>query len=139
MSFKERLIHSILFEIMLVSIFTWILHYITKQEMTKVFTLVLVLSAIAVTWNFIFNWIFDKYVTGPRIERTLKIRAVHALLFEIGLLVPTIPIIAYYLKISLMQAFILDIGFIVFVLIFTVIYNYFYDKARLFFISKENT
>jgi len=32
MSFKERLIHSMLFEIMLITIFTFVLKYITHQE-----------------------------------------------------------------------------------------------------------
>ena len=135
MSFKERLIHSIMFEFMLVIIFTFVLKYITSQDVTKVFTLVILLSLTAVVWNFIFNWIFDKYVTGEREKRTLKIRSIHAILFETGLLLPTIPLIAYSLKIGLIEAFLMDIGFIVFVLFFTVIYNYIYDRVRLFFIS----
>ena len=137
MGFKERLIHSILFEFMLIVIFTFILKYITKQEIEKVLTLVVLLSFTAVVWNFIYNWIFDKYITGPREERSLKIRSIHAILFEIGLLLPTLPLIAYFLKISLLEAFIMDIGFIAFVLVFTVIYNYIYDRARLVFIDKN--
>ena len=136
MSFKERLIHSILFEIMLITIFTFVLKYITNQDTAKVFTLVISLSIIAVVWNFIYNFIFDKFVTGKREKRTLKIRSIHAILFEIGLIFPTLPLIAYSLKISLVEAFIMDIGFIIFVLIFTIVYNYIYDHARLSFISK---
>lgn len=135
MSFKERLIHSILFEIMLITIFTFVLKYITNQDTTKVFTLVISLSIIAIVWNFIFNLIFDKYVTGDREKRTLKIRSIHAILFEIGLIFPTLPLISFFLKIGLLEAFIMDIGFIIFVLIFTVVYNYIYDRARLSFIS----
>ena len=136
MSFKERLIHSILFEIILITIFTFALQYITHQSIEKVFTLVISLSIIAVIWNFIFNLIFDKFVTGNREKRTLKIRFIHSILFEIGLILPTLPLIATLLKIGLLEAFIMDIGFIMFVLIFTVVYNYIYDHARLSFISK---
>lgn len=137
MSFKERLVHSIMFEMMLIVIFTLTIKYITDYEMTKVFTLVISLTVIAVVWNFIFNWIFDKYVIGAREDRSLKIRAIHALLFEIGLIVPTIPLIAYYLNISLFNAIVMDIGFIAFVLVFTVIYNYFYDRVRLSFVDEK--
>jgi len=136
MSFKERLIHSILFEIMLITIFTFVLKCITNQGTSKVFILVISLSIIAVVWNFIFNFIFDKYVIGDREKRTLKIRSIHAILFEIGLILPTLPLIAFSLKIGLIEAFLMDIGFIIFVLIFTVVYNYIYDRARLSFISK---
>lgn len=135
MSFKERLIHSILFELMLIVIFTAILKIITKYEINTVFTLTVTLTIIAVTWNFIYNWIFDKYVTGPRINRSFKVRCIHATLFEFGLLFPTIPVIAYSLQIGIIEAFILDIGFVIFVLFFTVVYNYVYDRARLFFVE----
>ncbi|MFA7082902.1 MAG: PACE efflux transporter [Arcobacteraceae bacterium] len=136
MSFKERLIHSILFEIMLITIFTIVLKYIINEDITKVFTLAILLSIIAVIWNFIFNFIFDRYVIGDREKRTLKTRSIHAILFEIGLVFPTLPLIAFFLKIGLAEAFIMDIGFIIFVLVFTVVYNYIYDHARLSFISK---
>ncbi|MBU3015844.1 PACE efflux transporter [Poseidonibacter lekithochrous] len=138
MSFKERWIHAIIYEIMLIIIFTFVLQYITSHAMSRVLTLVILLSSIAVVWNFIFNWIFDKYAIGAREKRTFKTRFIHAILFEIGLILPTIPVIAYFLKIALLEAFIMDIGFIVFVLIFTIIYNYIYDRARLYFISIES-
>lgn len=137
MSFKERLIHAIMFEIMLVAIFTFVIQYITNHDVGKAFTLVISLTSIAVVWNFIFNWIFDKYAIGAREKRTFKTRSIHAILFEAGLLLPTLPVIAYFLEIGLLEAFIMDIGFIIFVLVYTVIYNYIYDRARLFFISKE--
>ena len=137
MSLKERLIHSILFEILLVIIFTLLLKFITKDSITTVFTLTISLTLIAVTWNFIYNWIFDKFVTGPREDRSFKIRCIHAILFEFGLLFPTIPVIAYSLKIGIIEAFILDIGFVLFVLVFTVVYNYIYDRVRLVFIKSS--
>ncbi|WP_417333438.1 PACE efflux transporter [Halarcobacter sp.] len=137
MSFKERLIHSILFEILLVIIFTLLLKFITKDNITTVFTLTISLTLIAVIWNFIYNWIFDKFVTGPREDRSFKIRCIHAILFEFGLLFPTIPVIAYSLKIGIIEAFILDIGFVAFVLVFTVVYNYIYDRVRLVFIKSS--
>lgn len=138
MSFKERFIHAIMFEIMLVAIFTFVIQYITNHNVGKAFTLVISLTSIAVVWNFIFNWIFDKYATGAREKRTFKTRSIHAILFEAGLLLPTIPVIAYFLEIGLVEAFIMDIGFIIFVLVFTVIYNYIYDRVRLLFIATES-
>lgn len=137
MSFKERLIHSILFEVMLIVIFTAILKFITNHEINTVFALTFTITMIAVSWNFIYNWIFDKFVTGPRVDRSLKIRTIHAILFEFGLLFPTIPVIAYSLDMNLLDAFIMDIGFVVFVLVFAVVYNYIYDHARLYFVVEK--
>lgn len=135
MSFKERVVHSVLFEFMLVVLFTLVLKFVTTSGTTTAFSLAMTITIVAVIWNFIYNWIFDKYVTGPREDRTLKIRSIHAMLFEIGLLLPTLPIISYYLQIGFIDAFILDIGFVLFVLVFTVFYNYIYDRVRLLFLS----
>ncbi|MGB3751466.1 MAG: PACE efflux transporter [Arcobacteraceae bacterium] len=135
MSFKERVIHSVLFEVILVVLFTFVLKFVTTSGTTTAFSLAITITIVAVIWNFIYNLIFDKYVTGPREDRTFKTRAIHAILFEIGLLFPTLPIISYYLKIGYIDAFILDIGFVLFVLVFTVVYNYIYDRVRLLFLS----
>ena len=34
------------------------------------------------SWNFVFNWIFDKLVPGDRLARSPIIRTIHAVLFE---------------------------------------------------------
>ena len=135
MSYKERVIHSVLFEFMLVVMFTFVLKFITSSGTTTAFSLAITITLVAVVWNFIYNLIFDKYVTGPRENRTLKIWSIHAILFELGLLFPTLPIIAYSLEMGYVKAFVLDIGFIAFVLVFTIIYNYVYDRVRLLFLK----
>lgn len=130
----ERVFHAILFEFFAI-IFTVILTSWLTDHSTEALTSVIVLiSVIAMVWNFIFNWLFDKIVTGERVKRGLGIRILHSVLFEGGLLIFTLPLVMYMLNITLWHAFVMDIGMTLFVLVYSVIFNWIYDHLRLKFI-----
>lgn len=57
----------------------------------------------------VFNFLFDKVVAGERLYRLLGTRLVHVGLFEGGLFLVTVPIIAYALDVLLWMAFVMDI------------------------------
>ena len=54
----------------------------------------------------------------------------HALLFEGGLVVLLVPLVAWWLEVSYWQAFLLDIGFFLFFLPYTFVFNWLYDGLR---------
>ncbi len=58
--------------------------------------LMVIFSLLAMAWNFVFNWIFDKLVPGDRLARGPVIRTVHAALFEGLFMLATVPIIMLY-------------------------------------------
>ncbi len=62
--------------------------------------------------------------------RTLKVRIGHAFGFEAGFVLIGLPIAAFMLNISLWQAFVLEIGFFLFFLPYTMAYNWLYDTLR---------
>ena len=55
--------------------------------------------------NLIFNYFLDKVFTGPREKRGVIFRTLHAISFEGGLLIFTVPIIAYFFKSGLDYSF----------------------------------
>ena len=61
----------------------------------------------------------------------------HAISFEGGLLIFTVPIIAYFLKVDWITAFMMDFSLTVMVTVYTFIFNWVYDHARLLFIKRE--
>lgn len=131
----ERALHAVLFELFAI-IFTIILtSHLTTHSTGALTGVIILISVIAVVWNFIFNWGFDKVVTGERINRGLGIRIFHSLLFEGGLLIFTIPLVMYMLNIGWWDAFLLDIGMTLFILVYSVIFNWAYDHLRLKFIK----
>lgn len=130
MSIKERLFHTILFEVSLLFLVMLAAGLFSESDTAHIAGVAIGLSAIAMVWNFIYNWLFDRFFTQPKIERGALLRLFHAVAFEGGLLVFSLPLIAWALNMGLWQAFILDIGLTVFVVIYTVIFNWVYDHIR---------
>ncbi len=61
--------------------------------------------------------------------RSLAQRAAHAIGFEGGLVVTLVPFFAWWLDISLWQAFVLDLGLLLFFLVYTFVFNWVFDRA----------
>ena len=67
-------------------------------------------------WNIIYNAMFDRLWPVSRFPRQLKVRALHALGFETGFIIIGVTMVAIVLGVSLLQAFMLEIGFMLFFL-----------------------
>ncbi len=85
-------------------------------------------SAVAVVWNFIWNTLFEAWERRQDSQkRTVARRVVHSLGFEGGLVVFLVPILAWILQVSLVEAFMLEIGLLVFFLIYTFVFAWVFD------------
>ena len=86
-------------------------------------------STFAAVWNYVYNLGFDrilKRLTGS-VHKRMRVRVLHALLFEGGLVVMLVPLIAWWLDISLWEALVADIALVVFYVVFAFVYNLAYD------------
>jgi uncharacterized membrane protein len=89
-----------------------------------------VTSAIAVAWNLAFNMAFEAWESRQvRRGRSLARRIGHALGFEGGLALLLVPLIAWWLGISLRDALVLDIGLLAFFLVYTFLFNLGFDRV----------
>ncbi len=88
-------------------------------------------TALATLWNYVYNLMFDRTMKRfkGRLQKTAAERVLHAVLFEAGLLVATLPLLSLYLGIGLWQAFVMDIAFVVFFLIYAFVFNWVYDQT----------
>lgn len=126
----DRIRHAILFELIGLVLVVAVLSQF-GFEMGHVGVMGVVFSVVATGWNYVYNILFDNYMmkrTGSTVKTTMN-RVMHSLCFEGGLLFLTIPAMAWFLNISLVEAFILDIGLVVFYLFYAYIYNLAYDKV----------
>ncbi len=69
-------------------------------------------------------------VPVTRVVRTLRVRALHAIGFESGFIIIGVTMVALVLGVSLMQAFMLEIGFMLFFLPYTMAFNWVWDMLR---------
>ncbi|WP_288062635.1 PACE efflux transporter [Rodentibacter caecimuris] len=137
MTLKERFLHSALFEIGAVAVTTIAVLLVSPEKGSTALGVGILISLVAMVWNLIFNSIFDKIFTAPRETRGLGIRIFHTVMFEGGLLVATIPMIAYFLQLTLWQALIADIGLTILIMVYALIFNWIYDHIRLKFVGQK--
>ena len=133
----ERIFHAVLFEVLAVLLSISILMVATDHEVGSLSGTMIIVATIAMCWNFLFNWIFDQFYIGNKENRSIKLRIYHVTLFEIGLLVLTIPVIAYILEVGIGEAFIMDIGITIFITIYAFTFNLAYDKVRAAILKKS--
>lgn len=124
----RRITYAVVFEILAVG-FTTIILALLGNDSGSAFLVGVVSSTVALTWNLIFNWGFEAFERRIGItHRPWYMRVTHAVLFEGGLVAMLIPAIAWILGVSLLEAFILEIGLLIFFLIYTAIYAWTFDR-----------
>jgi uncharacterized membrane protein len=131
----ERVGHALAFEVIALVICAPLFSWIMGTTMTAMGALTLAISLIAMLWNVVYNAAFDRLQRRMGFARTLTVRLLHAVVFEAGLILVAVPLAAVWLRITLWQAFVLDIGLLAFFLPYTVVFNWAYDRLRLRFVQ----
>lgn len=129
-SIKERALHALLFELIGVLLFAPLLAWAMGHSLGKMGAMTVMISTVAMLWNMLFNTMFDSLRRKLDFRLSLGARLLHALGFEAGLIVVIVPLAAWWLSISLLQAFVLDIGLLLLFLPYTLMFNWAYDKLR---------
>ncbi|KAF1012348.1 chlorhexidine efflux PACE transporter AceI [Acinetobacter sp.] len=124
---KRRVIHALSYEIILLVIIAIALSFIFEVPMEVTGVLGVAMAVTSVVWNMIFNHFFEKFEHKRKLKRTIKVRILHAIGFEGGLMLATIPMVAYAMNMSLWQAILLDLGMTTCILIYTFIFQWCYD------------
>lgn len=87
-------------------------------------------SAIAVAWNMVFNQLFETWESRQAVRgRGLRRRIAHAIGFEGGLILMLVPLFAWWLDITLWQALVMDLGLVVFFLVYTFVFSWSFDRV----------
>ena len=127
---KERIHQALSFEIIGILIVTPLGSLIFDMPLSDIGVIGLFSATIATLWNYVFNILFDHGMLRlyGHVQKSTLNRMAHTLLFEFGLLLVLLPLIAAYLSITLKAAFMMDIYLVVFYLIYTFIFTWVYDR-----------
>lgn len=129
-STSDRIRHAISFEIIALLIVTPLGALAFGKPVSDIGIIVIGGATIATGWNYLYNLGFDhlmRRLTGGT-QKTPAIRAGHAILFEVGLLIVLLPFVAWYLDISLWEALIMDLAFAAFYVVYAFVFNWAYDR-----------
>jgi uncharacterized membrane protein len=126
---KRKLLYVTVFEAIAIAICTVGFSLQSGKSLAHAGALSIANSVIAVSWNLLFTHLFEAWearqATGGR---SIRRRIAHATFFEAGLLLVLVPLTAAWLDISLTAAFILNIGFAGFFLVYTFAFNWSFDR-----------
>lgn len=129
-SLTERVIYAILFEVLGILISSPIAALVMKTGVTEMGVLTVTLAILALLWNVIFNYIFDRLLERRGLRKGTLMRVLHAGCFEFGLFACSIPLTMWYLDVGFVEAISLDIGLTGFYLVYTYLFSLIYDWLR---------
>lgn len=127
----ERTFHAVSYEVVGIITSAPIISFITGKPVTESGVLAIIVSLIAMLWNYLFNLMFDKLQNKYQFRRNLLVRVLHGAGFEVGLILLTVPTIALLFKMSLVSAFLLELSMLIYFFPYTIVFNWIYDKLRL--------
>ena len=130
MSHKERMLHMVLFEIVALVLMAFAATYIVGGGAVKMAGLALSLSLIAMGWNYVYNYGYDKIYGSDRSKRTKKTRILHGLGFELGLMLVSFPLLMWVLQLDFWTVLVMDIGIVIFFVLYAIAFNWVYDSVR---------
>lgn len=89
-----------------------------------------IVTTVCAIWNYLWNLLFERLerIAG-RGQRGAIARTLHAVGYELGALIFTIPLVAAILSVSLFEALMIEGGLLVFFLFFTVVYTWAFDRV----------
>ncbi|MCU9849701.1 PACE efflux transporter [Defluviimonas sp. WL0024] len=128
---RDRILHAISFEIIGLALVTPLGAWAFGLPMHDIGVVGIVGATVATLWNYAYNLLFDHAMLRlvGTVRKTLPARVLHTVLFEAGLLAILLPFIAWYLGVTLVQAFLMDVSFALFYLVYAFVFNWAFDLA----------
>lgn len=125
---KRRVTYVFFYEVLSFLICAMILAVLSGSTISHTGPLSLLIAVIAVSVNFFYNYAFEWWEKRQHSKtRTIFRRVVHAIGFQVVLVIILIPLIAWWVQISLVKAFLLDFSLMIIIPCYTFVYNYFFD------------
>lgn len=122
--------HAVFYEVIGLLLAVPLAAWVFGTDLVKTGILSLFFSVLAMFYTAIYNHYFDRLLLklgrNPA-RRGILLRTVHTLLFEAGFLIISVPAIAWWLSLSLWEALAMDLGFTLFYVAYTYVYNLGYD------------
>jgi uncharacterized membrane protein len=126
----RRVLQAILYEAIAIAVVGPVLSLAFEKPPASTFGLALVLSTIALTWNCLFNWMFERWESQQTARgRSLARRLAHGAGFEGGLVVMLVPVMSLWLDISPAAAFVANLGLLLFFFVYAIAFTWAFDRV----------
>lgn len=127
---RDRIRHATGFELIGLVLVTPLGMIAFGKPLHEIGAIAVIGATLAMLWTYIYNIGFDhlmQRLTGGT-QKALPQRIAHAVLFELGLLLVLLPVIAWWLGITFWEALVMDAAFALFYMVYALVYNWAYDR-----------
>lgn len=126
----RRVLQAVLYEIIAIAFVGPVLSFAFQKPQSSAFWLAVVLSTIALTWNYVFNWIFERWESRHAVHgRSFARRLAHGAGFEGGLAIILVPVMSMWLDISPAAAFLANVGLLAFFFVYAIAFTWTFDRV----------
>jgi uncharacterized membrane protein len=127
----DRLRHAISFELGGLALVSPLGAWAFAMPVADITVVRIACAIIATAWTYVYNLAFDVILQHLRggTRKSIPVRVLHAVVFEAGLLTMLTPLLAWYLGISLVHAFLMDVAFALFYVVYAFVFNWAYDRV----------
>lgn len=125
----RKIIYACSFELLGLAVSTLALLVMSDASPASSFWLSVVVSVMALIWNYIFNTMFEGWEAGQKQRgRSPRRRLAHALLFGAGFMLMTVPVIIWALGTDSWHGLAYDLGLTVVFVIYTYLFTLAFDR-----------
>lgn len=124
----RKIVYAVLFESLAVVISTFLFAYMADAGSKESFVLSVLVSLIALTWNFAFNTAFEFIEDKIGFKRTPFVRCIYSFFFEGGLVAACVPLYMFWYDMGFLQALGMELSILVFFLVFTYVFSLTFDS-----------
>ncbi|MEO8057200.1 MAG: PACE efflux transporter [Burkholderiales bacterium] len=126
----RRVFQAVLYETFAIAFVGPVLSVIFDKPAASTLGLAFVLSSIALAWNYVFNAFFERWESRQTVRgRSFARRVAHGLGFEGGLVVILVPVMALWLNTSALNAFLANLGLLVFFFVYAIGFTWAFDRV----------
>lgn len=126
---QRKIVYVVSFELIAILLASTLLRWLADSPAPTAGITAAASSAIAMAWNYVYNHLFERWeARQARKGRGLLRRAMHAIGFEVGLVIMLVPLFAWVLGVSLLAALLLNAAMIVFFLVYGFLFNLAFDR-----------
>ena len=127
---RRRVLQALLYEAIAIAVVGPVLSLAFDKSTTSTFGLAVVLSCIALTWNYVFNWLFERWESRQAVRgRSFVRRLVHGAGFEGGLVIILMPVMSLWLDITLIAALVANLGLLAFFFFYAIAFTWCFDRV----------
>jgi uncharacterized membrane protein len=126
----RRVLQALLYEAIAIAVVGPVLSLAFDKSATSTFGLAVVLSTVALTWNYVFNWVFERWESRQSVRgRSFARRLAHGAGFEGGLVIILLPVMSLWLDISPTAALLANLGLLAFFFFYAIAFTWCFDRV----------